>query len=54
MDSFLAGKKIVVGLSGSIAAFKVAGWVSSLAKAEADVEVILSRGACKFITPIPV
>lgn len=52
MDSFVVGKKIVVGLSGSIAAFKVAGWVSSLSKAEADVDVILTKGACKFITPL--
>lgn len=52
MDSFVAGKKIVVGLSGSIAAFKVAGWVSALTKAEADVDVVLTQGACKFITPL--
>ncbi|CAG36402.1 bifunctional phosphopantothenoylcysteine decarboxylase/phosphopantothenate--cysteine ligase CoaBC [Desulfotalea psychrophila] len=52
MDSFFVGKKIVVGLTGSIAAFKVAGWVSTLSKAEADVEVIMTRGACQFITPL--
>lgn len=52
MDSFLAGKKIVVGLCGSIAAFKVAGWVSSMSKAEADVEVVMTKGAQKFVTPL--
>ncbi|MGL1932486.1 MAG: bifunctional phosphopantothenoylcysteine decarboxylase/phosphopantothenate--cysteine ligase CoaBC [Desulfotalea sp.] len=52
MDSFLAGKKIVVGLCGSIAAFKVAGWVSTMSKAEADLDVVMTGGAKKFITPL--
>ncbi len=47
-----AGKKIVVGVTGSIAAFKVAGWVSSLAKEEARVSVILTESGSRFITPL--
>ncbi|MDR3089205.1 MAG: bifunctional phosphopantothenoylcysteine decarboxylase/phosphopantothenate--cysteine ligase CoaBC [Desulfobulbaceae bacterium] len=48
----LAGKNIVVGVSGSIAAFKVAGWVSALAKAEANVTVIMTEAAQRFVTPL--
>lgn len=47
-----AGKRIVVGVSGSIAAFKVAGWVSDLTKEEAQVNVIMTAGAREFITPL--
>ena len=50
-DSF-SGKKIVVGVTGSIAAFKVAGWVSSLAKEGADVSVVMTDAACRFVTPL--
>lgn len=52
MGKLLAGKKIVVGVSGSIAAFKVAGWVSTLAQEEAQVKVILTEAASKFVTPL--
>ncbi|MDR0478176.1 MAG: bifunctional phosphopantothenoylcysteine decarboxylase/phosphopantothenate--cysteine ligase CoaBC [Desulfobulbaceae bacterium] len=51
MSSF-AGKNIVIGVSGSIAAFKVAGWVSALAKAEANVTVIMTEAAQRFVTPL--
>ena len=51
MNGF-AGKNIVVGVSGSIAAFKVAGWVSTLAKAEANVTVIMTAAARRFVTPL--
>ncbi|MFV0439513.1 MAG: bifunctional phosphopantothenoylcysteine decarboxylase/phosphopantothenate--cysteine ligase CoaBC [Desulfopila sp.] len=47
-----AGKKIIVGVSGSIAAFKVAGWVSALAKAEAMVSVVMTEAATRFVTPL--
>jgi len=47
-----AGKNIVIGVTGSIAAFKVAGWVSTLAKAEAQVSVVMTKAAQKFITPL--
>ena len=45
-------KKIVVGITGSIAAFKVAGWVSTLAKEGADVSVVMTRSACRFVAPL--
>lgn len=50
--SVFAGKNIVVGVSGSIAAFKVATWVSDLAKEESLVHVVMSQAAEKFITPL--
>lgn len=52
MHTSFAGKRIVVGISGSIAAFKVAGWVSSLAKEEAMVDVIMTASARQFVTPL--
>ena len=50
--SVYAGKKVLVGVTGSIAAFKVAGWVSTLAKAEARVSVIMTNSATRFVTPL--
>lgn len=51
-QSVLAGKRIVVGVCGSIAAFKVAGWVSELAKEEALVSVVMTASAQQFVTPL--
>lgn len=52
MAKQFAGKRIVVGVTGSIAAFKVVGWVSALAKEEARVSVIMTQSAQKFIAPL--
>ncbi len=52
MENIFTGKKIVVGVTGSIAAFKVAGWVSKLAKNEAFVFVIITKSGRKFVTPL--
>ncbi len=48
----VAGKNIVLGVCGSIAAFKVAGWVSTLTQQEALVDVVMTDAAKKFITPL--
>lgn len=48
----LKGKTIVLGISGSIAAYKSAVLVSSLKKAGADVYVIMTKNAVNFINPI--
>jgi len=45
----LAGKKILIGVSGSIAAFKVAQLVSDLKKLNADVRVVMSKSALQFL-----
>lgn len=47
----LKGKTVVLGVTGSIAAYKIAGLASSLVKAGADVHVIMTENATNFITP---
>src|SRR3954463_8000255 len=46
-------RHIVLGVTGSIAAHKEADIASKLTKAEADVHVVLTHDAQKFITPLP-
>jgi len=46
------GRKILIGISGGIAAYKVCEVVSTLAKAGAEVKVILTNAAQEFITPL--
>ena len=48
----LQGKTIVLGVTGSIAAYKTAYLASALKKQHADVHVIMTKNACQFITPI--
>lgn len=48
----LAGKTIVLGITGSIAAYKAAEIVSRLKKKQAKVKVIMTRAATEFITPL--
>jgi phosphopantothenoylcysteine synthetase/decarboxylase len=47
------GKNIVLGVTGSIAAYKAADVTSQLAKAGADVHVVMTADAQKFITALP-
>ena len=51
MDT-LAGKRIVAGICGGIAAYKAASIVSKLTQAGAEVTVIMTRAACEFIAPM--
>ncbi len=48
----LNGKTVVLGVSGSIAAYKIAYLASSLKKLRANVQVIMTRNATEFITPV--
>ncbi len=48
----LKGKKILLGISGSIAAYKAATLVRLLVKAGADVKVVMTPAAAEFITPL--
>lgn len=48
----LKGKCVVLGVTGSIAAYKIAGLASALKKLHADVEVIMTQNATQFINPI--
>ncbi len=52
MDSALAGKNIVLGVTGSIACYKALDLASKLVQAGANVETILSYGANQFVTPL--
>lgn len=45
-------KKIIIGITGSIAAFKAVQLISDLVKKNFRVEVIMSESATKFITPV--
>ena len=48
----LENKKVVIGVTGSIAAYKIAGLCSMLKKKKADVTVIMTQNATNFINPI--
>ncbi|MDD5949053.1 MAG: bifunctional phosphopantothenoylcysteine decarboxylase/phosphopantothenate--cysteine ligase CoaBC [Lachnospiraceae bacterium] len=48
----LKGKTVVLGVTGSIAAYKIASLASMLVKAHADVHVIMTPNATNFIHPI--
>jgi phosphopantothenoylcysteine decarboxylase / phosphopantothenate---cysteine ligase len=50
--TILSGKRIVLGVTGSIAAYKAADLASKLTQAGAQVDVILTNSAEKFITPL--
>jgi len=47
----LLGKTVVLGVTGGIAAYKIAGLASMLKKQHAEVEVIMTENATNFITP---
>lgn len=47
----LKGKTVVLGVTGSIAAYKIAGLASRLVKLHADVHVIMTENATNFIHP---
>ena len=48
----LEGKTVLLGISGSIAAYKIAYLASALKKLHADVHVLMTRNATNFINPI--
>lgn len=48
----LKGKTVVLGVTGSIAAYKIANLASMLVKLHADVHVIMTENAVNFINPI--
>ncbi len=48
----LKGKCVVLGVTGSIAAYKIASLASALVKLGADVNVIMTKNATNFINPI--
>ena len=51
VEAVLTGKRILLGVSGSIAAYKAADLCSALGKQGADVHVVLTRNAAQFVGP---
>jgi phosphopantothenoylcysteine decarboxylase/phosphopantothenate--cysteine ligase len=52
MKALLAGKKILFGITGSIAVYKAAEWVRELTKAEAQVTVVMTEAATRFVSSL--
>lgn len=48
----LGGRRVIVGVAGGIAAYKAAELVRALVKAGAEVRVVMTEAAQKFITPL--
>lgn len=48
----LSGKSVVLGVTGGIAAYKAAGVVSRLKKLGASVDVVMTKNATQFVTPL--
>ncbi len=48
----MTNKKVVLGITGGIAAYKAAELVRLLVKAGVDVQVVMTEAACQFITPV--
>ena len=48
----LEGKTVLLGVTGSIAAYKIAYLASALKKRHADVHVLMTENATNFINPI--
>jgi phosphopantothenoylcysteine decarboxylase/phosphopantothenate--cysteine ligase len=51
-DPLLGGKNILLGVTGGIAAYKAADLCSKLVQAGAQVDVILTEAAAKFVAPL--
>jgi len=52
MKKRLKNKTVVLGITGSIAAYKMANVASQLAKMDCDVQVIMTKNAQEFISPL--
>jgi phosphopantothenoylcysteine decarboxylase / phosphopantothenate---cysteine ligase len=51
-DPLLSGKKVILGVTGGIAAYKAADLCSKLVQAGAEVDVILTEAAARFVAPL--
>ncbi len=51
-DASLADRRVLVGVTGGIAAYKTAALVSRLVQNRADVRVVMTEAAARFITPL--
>lgn len=51
-QKLFSGKTVLLGVTGSIAAYKIASLASALKKQDADVHVLMTKNATNFINPI--
>ena len=51
-ENTLRGKQIVLGVTGSIAAYKAVSLLRTLAQEGADVSVVMTSAATQFVTPL--
>lgn len=51
-SSFLKGRKLLIGVTGGIAAYKVTNLIRLFKKAGAEVQVLMTPSATRFITPL--
>lgn len=52
MNTMLSGKKILIGITGGIAAYKIVLLTRLLKKQKAEVQIIMTEAAKQFITPV--
>ena len=52
MNKRSVSRRLVLGITGGIAAYKAAELVRLLVKASYDVQVVMTNAACQFITPV--
>ena len=50
----MQGKRILLGITGGIAAYKIASLIRLLKKSEAEVKCIMTPASCDFISPLVV
>ncbi len=51
-SGLFSGKKILFGITGSIAAYKTVDWVRNLVKEGTQVKVVMTKAGTKFVTPL--
>ncbi|HSC70337.1 MAG TPA: flavoprotein, partial [Candidatus Methylomirabilis sp.] len=51
-EAVLEGKRILLGVTGSIAAYKAVELLRLLTKAGAEVQVVMTEAATKFVAPL--
>ncbi len=51
-DRLLNGKRVLLGVTGGIAAYKAADLCSKLVQAGAQVDVVMTEAATRFVTPL--
>ena len=53
-EEMIKGKNIVIGMTGGIACYKVCDIITHLVRCGANVEVIMTKNAAEFITPLTI